>query len=158
MNGNTETTTIEADFFKSSPPSRLLESYSNRANSSISKSYKQASAFFLTHRLLEAFSILEPIITPDQPSISSDHDAADTETAPIAIASRNTKTKVWNLYLTLLNAIIELGPDEGKNVFGNRKWQNIVAKVRQGSIWEEVVQAGYKGIEENVDAEVVTCL
>ena len=167
MNEAASTVTLEIGLPESPTLTRLLGSSvllalttSKRTNSLISKSYKQASTFFLTRRLLEAFSVLEPIVTPDQLANSSehDHDAAAVQTTPIAGASRNTRIKVWNLYLTLLNAIIELGPDEGQSLFGHYKWRAIFAKVREGTIWEEVVQVGYKSIEGGVDADVVTCL
>lgn len=78
--------------------------------------------------------------------------------APIAAASRNTRVKVWSFFLTLLNAIIELGPEEGKLVFGSSKWRSLAAKARDGGIWEEVVTLGYGGVEGDVDGEVVVNL
>ena len=162
MNGAASTVILERGLHESPPLTRLLGSYtaSKRTNSLISKSYKQASTFFLTRRLPEALSILEPIVAPDQLANSSehDHDAVALQTKPIAGVSRNTRIKIWNLYLTLLNAIVELGPDEGQTLFGHRKWRAILTKVREGTVWEEVVQVGYNGIEGGVDADVVTCL
>jgi hypothetical protein len=48
-----------------------------------------------------------------------------------------------------------LGPEEGKNQFGQKKWKSISSQVRDGQIWETVVQTGYRGLEGSVDAEVV---
>lgn len=62
---------------------------------------------------------------------------------------------MWNLYITLLSAIVDLGPEEGKNTFGQKEWKAISSQVREGTIWENVVQTGYKGLEGSVDAEVV---
>lgn len=62
---------------------------------------------------------------------------------------------MWSLYLTILNAIIELDPDEGKHAFGSSEWRNLVTKVREGEVWEEVVKNGYGGVEGNVDSDVV---
>lgn len=62
---------------------------------------------------------------------------------------------MWSLYLTILNAIVELDPDEGKQAFGTQEWRSLSAKVREGSIWEEVVRNGYHGVEGDVDSEVV---
>ncbi|KAL9603937.1 MAG: hypothetical protein Q9219_000875 [cf. Caloplaca sp. 3 TL-2023] len=133
---------------------------SRSKNSQISKVYKQASALFLTKDFAEAFAALEPILrpgkAPEDRYAASDED--EPPRAPIAAASRNLRIKVWSLYLTLLNAIIELGPAEGKAVVGSKQWRDIAAKVRDGSIWEEVVQTGYGGVEGDVDAEVVSNL
>jgi hypothetical protein len=48
-----------------------------------------------------------------------------------------------------------LGPEEGKNQFGQKEWKAISSQVRDGQIWETVVQTGYRGLEGSVDAEVV---
>lgn len=50
---------------------------------------------------------------------------------------------------------MELGPDDGKSAFGSKEWRAIVAKVRDGTVWEDVIQKGYGGSEGNVDADVV---
>lgn len=73
----------------------------------------------------------------------------------MASASRTTRTKVWSLYLTILNAVLEMGVEEGKDAFGNREWRALCAKVRDGQVWEEVVRNGYHGVEGDVDSEVV---
>lgn len=134
-----------------------ISSLSSRrpSNPLISRAYKQASNLFLTRRLQEALSALESAITAPESSDQVPDENETPERAPIASASRSSRIKVWSLYLTLLNAIIETGPEDGKAAFGNRDWNNIVAKTRDGSIWEEVVQTGYGGIEGNVDAEVI---
>jgi hypothetical protein len=59
------------------------------------------------------------------------------------------------LYLTILNAVIELEPDEGKDAFGQQDWRVLCSKVRDGEIWEEVVRNGYYGVEGDVDSDVV---
>lgn len=140
------------------PSSMRSASSLRRAASKISKTYKQASTLFLTRRLSESLSTLKPLITvlgpPDE--VSSDDGAL--EPAPIANASRSSRIKVWSLYLTLLNSIIELGPEDGKAEFGGDVWRGIVSKARDATIWEEVVQVGYGGVEGDVDAEVVSNL
>ena len=45
--------------------------------------------------------------------------------------------------------------DEGKQAFGSSEWRALVAKVRDGEVWEEVVKNGYSGVEGDVDADVV---
>lgn len=117
-----------------------------RHTSHISKTYRQASTLFLTRRLPEALTTLAPLISPP---------AADGEPAPVAGASRTTRIKVWSLYLTILNAILEMEPDEGKDAFGNQEWRTICANVRDGTIWEDVVRNGYHGVEGDVDSDVV---
>ncbi|KIE02950.1 peroxin 26, partial [Metarhizium majus ARSEF 297] len=120
----------------------------SRHTSQISKTYRQASTLFLTRRLPEALTTLTPLITP---SGSAD----DGEPAPVAGASRTTRIKVWSLYLTIINAILEMDPEEGKDAFGNQEWRALCSKVRGGQVWEEVVQNGYHGVEGDVDSDVV---
>lgn len=57
--------------------------------------------------------------------------------------------------MTILNAIIELEPDEGKDAFGQQDWRVLCNKVRDGEVWEEVVIHGYHGVEGDVDTDVV---
>lgn len=49
----------------------------------------------------------------------------------------------------------ELDPEEGKQAFGSSDWRALVTKVRDGQVWEEVVQQGYAGVEGDVDSDVV---
>jgi hypothetical protein len=119
-----------------------------RQSSQISKTYRQASTLFLTRRLPEALTTLIPLTTP--PS-----SADDGEPAPVSKSSRTTRIKVWSLYLTILNAIVELEPDEGKNAFGTQEWRTLCGKVRDGNVWEDVVRNGYHGVEGDVDPDVV---
>ncbi|OJD33608.1 peroxin 26 [Diplodia corticola] len=122
----------------------------------IAKAYRQAAQLFLTRRLPEALSTIEPVITPDPPDAHGhDHDSKQAVFAPVAYASRGTRVKVWSFYLTFLNSVIELGPEEGKHAFGSTKWKALVSKCRDGRVWEEVVQAGYGGVEGSVDPDVV---
>ncbi|KAG6184515.1 hypothetical protein E4U36_001910 [Claviceps purpurea] len=121
---------------------------SSKQTSHISKTYRQASTLFLTRRLPEALTTLTPLILPPG---SPD----DGEPAPVASASRTTRIKVWSLYLTILNAIVETGPEEGKEAFGNQEWRALCAKVRDGQVWEEVIHNGYHDVEGDVDADVV---
>lgn len=129
--------------------SSLSSSTASRHPSQISKTYRQASTLFLTRRLPEALTTLLPLITPPEPEVE------DGEPAPVARASRTTRVKVWSLYLTILNAIIELEPEEGKDAFGNQEWRILCTKVREGDVWEEVAKHGYHGVDGDVDADVV---
>ncbi|KAI1340496.1 hypothetical protein F5Y15DRAFT_406780 [Xylariaceae sp. FL0016] len=138
----------------SSSISSLASSTSSARHSpnAISKAYRQASQLFLTRRLPEALSTVLPLITPQ--TEGSDVNGL-TEPAPIVRASRSTRIKVWSLYLTILNAILELDSDEGKDAFGSQEWRALCNKVRDGDVWEEVVQFGYHGVEGDVDSDVV---
>ncbi|KAL2797529.1 hypothetical protein BJX66DRAFT_85936 [Aspergillus keveii] len=119
-----------------------------------SKTYKKASQLFLTRRLQEALVSLQPVITASRGN--DDHEVnGDSSVAPIAIVPPTWRIKVWNLYVTLLSAIIDLGPEEGKKTIGQKEWKTISTQVRDGGIWETVVQTGYQGREGSVDAEVV---
>jgi hypothetical protein len=133
-------------------------SSSRHASSQISKIYRQASTLFLTRRLPESLSTILPVITPP-PAESEDtvgpSGSASEEGAPIAKASRTTRIKVWSLYLTILNAVLELDPEEGKVAFGSSEYRALVSKVREGSVWEDVVRNGYAGVEGDVDSDVV---
>ena len=127
----------------------------------IAKSYRHAAQLYLTRRLVEALSAIEPVISPAERSQDGlgQSDGEDRPiAAPVAASSRGTRVKVWSFYLTLLNSIIELGPEEGKLTFGSTKWKALAAKAREGSVWDEVVRYGYADTEGDVDGEVVANL
>ena len=126
-----------------------------KTRSEISKLYKQAEALFVTRRFSEALASIEPLITIPQHQNDTTDDETTPEVAPISKASPKSRIKVWSFYLTLLNAIAELGPENGKKEFGGREWKNLIAKAQDGTIWDEVVNIGYGGIEGNIDADVV---
>ncbi|KAL5119307.1 hypothetical protein ACEQ8H_002794 [Pleosporales sp. CAS-2024a] len=140
---------LSADMDTSGP--RYLAS--RQQASQIAKAYRQAAQLFLTRRLPEALSTIEPVITPAPPL-----DDAAPAPAPIATASRGTRVKVWSFYLTFLNAVVELGADDGKHAFGSTRWKQLVTKCRDGSVWDDVVRDGYAGVEADVDADVVVNL
>ncbi|KAJ5102198.1 hypothetical protein NUU61_004420 [Penicillium alfredii] len=137
--------------------SQLLSSPSSASPTKVcSKTYKKASQLYLTRRLPEALTTLQPII-----ALPSSHDTQYTNgdnasaVAPIATAPSTWRIKVWNLYITLLSAIVDIGAEEGKKQFGQKEWKAIATQVREGGIWETVVKVGYQGREGSVDAEVV---
>ncbi|KAF1961826.1 hypothetical protein CC80DRAFT_198468 [Byssothecium circinans] len=134
-------------------------SASRQHSSQIAKAYRQAAQLFLTRRLPEALSTIEPIITPPaQDDLKTSYNGDLSGYAPIATASRGTRIKVWSFYLTFLNSVVELGAEEGKNAFGSTRWKQLVSKCRDGSVWDEVVRDGYAGVEGDVDADVVVNL
>ncbi|KAK5664223.1 hypothetical protein OQA88_439 [Cercophora sp. LCS_1] len=138
----------------SSLSSSMASARHSSSSSHITKTYRQASTLFLTRRLPEALSTVLPLITPPS-SEDGGADSSSFEPAPVARASRSTRIKVWSLYLTVLNAILELDADEGKQAFGTQEWRSLCTKVREGEVWEEVIRDGYHGIEGDVDSEVV---
>jgi hypothetical protein len=145
--------------------SRMLSSVSSLSSSrhqssQIAKAYRQAAQLFLTRRLPEALSTIEPIITPPPPQddANASYNGDLSVYSPVASASRGTRVKVWSFYLTFLNSVVELGAEEGKHAFGSARWKALVSKCRDGSVWEDVVRDGYAGVEGDVDAEVVVNL
>ncbi|GAM82852.1 hypothetical protein ANO11243_008380 [Dothideomycetidae sp. 11243] len=137
---------------------------SQRAQSSwLAKTYRQAAQLYLTRRLAEALDAIEPAVLPDSffsghPSKGSSDEDGSRAAAPVALSSRGTRVKIWSFYLTLLNAIIEIGPEDGKATFGAARYKSIVSKAKTGSIWEDVIRYGYGGSEGQVDGEVVANL
>lgn len=127
----------------------------NQNSSRITRTYKQARDLFLTRRLPEAYTTIEPLLTFASASDENPESEEDLKKAPITTASRSQRVKTWSLYLTLLNAVHELGPEEGKAQFGSKEWKRLTSKAWDGSIWGEVVDIGYGGVEGNVDADVV---
>ncbi|KAF1942874.1 hypothetical protein EJ02DRAFT_502570 [Clathrospora elynae] len=130
-------------------------STSRQQSSQIAKAYRQAAQLFLTRRLPEALSTIEPIITPPPHDEANGHPGDLAGHAPVATASRGTRVKVWSFYLTFLNSVVELGAEEGKHAFGSARWKQLVSKCRDGSIWDDVVRDGYAGVEGDVDPDVV---
>lgn len=123
------------------------------SGSYVSKTYRQSSTLFLTRRLPEALTTILPLLSPPPAPLEGAN--GTTEPAPVAKASRNTRIKVWTLYIAIINAVVALEPDEGKEAFGSQEWRSICTKVRDGDIWDEVVMNGYHGVEGDVDSDVV---
>lgn len=140
--------------------SSLSSSWNQRPN--IARIYKQAFQLFVTRQTREALDVLEAIIEPSSSHTTVSHfndDASQAENlAPVASASKNARVKVWNLYISILNAVVDMGSAEGKQAFGAARWTKLVSKTRHGQIWEEIVQNGYRGQESAVDPEVVASL
>ncbi|KAK4623883.1 hypothetical protein CLAFUW4_05993 [Fulvia fulva] len=134
-------------------------SRSRNTNSLIVRTYKQARQLYLTKRFKEAWETLEPIVSAQQPSQGPANGHGDASgPAPIAQSSKGTRTKVWVFYITLLSSIVDIGPEQGRNTFGSAIWRRLVTKVREGTIWDEIVRLGYGGSEGDVDPDVVVNL
>lgn len=154
LNSNpTESFSSSSHGLASSITSLGSSSSARNSSSSVSKTYRQSSTLFLTRRLPEALTTILPLIA--LPAAASEGVNGTTEPALVAKASRNTRIKVWTLYIAILNAIVALEPDEGKEAFGSQEWRSLCTKVRDGDVWEEVVTNGYHGVEGDVDPDVV---
>ncbi|KAK3627695.1 hypothetical protein LTR56_019040 [Elasticomyces elasticus] len=133
-------------------------SRSRSTNSLIVRTYKEATSLYLTKRFKEALEVLEPIITVQTPENDKHTNGNGNTAAPIAQSSKTTRTKVWVFYLSLLHAIIDLGAEEGKLIFGSSHWKALASKAREGTVWQDIIQSGYGGEEASVDADVVVNL
>ncbi|KAI9833652.1 MAG: hypothetical protein M1826_006743 [Phylliscum demangeonii] len=132
-------------------PTRSVSSSRERLSSAdLSQIYHEASTFFLTRRFREAYDALDSLIQP-----ASARGGGDLGLARVAVASRHLRVKIWSLYITLLDAIANLSPEEGRAEFGRPRWRRLLDKVSSGSVWGEVVRQGYHGVEEALDGEVV---
>ena len=157
MSNTSTMITTEEELYASSILGSSFGSISSprRSHSAFSKPYKEASNFFLTRRFPEALSCIKPLITVADGDGQITDDSDEIKQAAIAKADRKWRVKVWSFYLTLLNAVADLGEEEWKAVFGRQEWRSLIGKLEDGSIWDEVVNIGYGGIEAHVDAEVV---
>jgi hypothetical protein len=108
----------------------------------ISHIYKSCTNLFLTRRLPEALAALQPVV----------HDPS----ASIRQCPRALRIKFWGLYLAILDAAAKMGATEGKATWGEKEWPELVGKIRNGAVWDEVNQA--YGDEGRVDADIVVTL
>ncbi|KAI9665122.1 MAG: hypothetical protein M1831_002132 [Alyxoria varia] len=155
-----------------SPLVSSISSLSSQPTSqpNVSRTYKHANQLFLTRQIYEALQCLETVIlepksnrttnhSSESPSTTdTDDSTAQSSRAPVATAARAARVRTWTLYLAILNEVMEMGPEAGKELFGAVRYKELVGKTRDGSIWEEVVTNGYAGAEAVVDAEVVANL
>lgn len=161
---STSTTTSTLTKAPSPSHSRLQSSTSSLSSSqthlpNVTRIYKQASELFLTRRVREAFDVLEPLLR--KRTISAEDDANiidDSARPPIATASRAARVKAWSLYMSILNEVAGMRSVDGKKLWGSSRWTEMVAKTKDGAVWEAVVREGYGGVEGNVDADVVANL
>ncbi|EME45479.1 hypothetical protein DOTSEDRAFT_71257 [Dothistroma septosporum NZE10] len=150
--------TLESQYLSNSFSSL---SRSRTTNSLVVRTYKQATQLYLTRRFKDAWEVIEPIVSAQHPSdghVNGGGDRDATGPAAIAQSSKGTRTKVWVFYITLLHAIVDLGSDEGRNTFGSATWRQLAAKVREGTIWDDIVRLGYGGNEGDVDPDVIVNL
>ncbi|KAI9886514.1 MAG: hypothetical protein M1823_001695 [Watsoniomyces obsoletus] len=118
---------------------------------SLAQTYRQAAKYFVTRRPYKAIQLLDSVIRPATPTSR----ACDSEHEDVANAPRRLRIKTWCLYITSLDALIQLGPEEGVETIGQQEWNAVISKVRDGGIWDDVIRYGYHGEEERVDAKVV---
>ena len=117
--------------------------------------FRQASSYYVTHRLCEAIAVLEQLLFPADPAkdTGAGHELQGRDV--IATIPRKPRIKIWSLYITVLDAAIKLGSDGAKDAVGFQRWQELTSKVRDGQIWDDVVQRGYTGNDAAVDPDVV---
>ena len=48
-----------------------------------------------------------------------------------------------------------MGQEAGKQAFGISRWKALVAKTKNGNVWDEVRKIGYRDREGDIDADVV---
>lgn len=125
------------------------------AASEVLLTFRQASSFYVTHRLCEALTVLEQLLFSANPSKDTEAGHGSQEGDAIATIPRKLRVKIWSLYITVLDATIKLGSDVAKGAVGVQRWQELTAKVRDGQIWDDVVKRGYSGNYAAVDPEVV---
>jgi len=166
----TDPTTSSSSAYLTSSLTSLSRSRSS--NNLIVRTYKQATQLYLTRRFREAWDVLGTIVRASEEggegynanvningNYNDEDDQGHLSPAPVAQSSRGTRTKVWVFYLSLIHAVVELGPEEGGREFGRvDKWRLIARKAREGSVWGEIVARGYGGQDGEVDAEVVVNL
>lgn len=156
---STTTSTIadNTPSFMTASVSSLSSAWNQPPN--VARLYKQAFQLFITRRTQEAWEVLQPIILPPHLHDHTDPNTEDHDArAPVATASKNARIKVWNLYISIINAALGVASAEGKREFGAAVWTRLASSVKEGQIWEDVVQYGYGGHEATVDAEVVASL
>jgi hypothetical protein len=108
----------------------------------ISHIYKSCTNLFLTRRLPEALAALQPVVNDRSASIRQ--------------CPRALRIKFWGLYLAILDAAAKMGATEGKATWGEKEWPELVGKIRNGFVWDEVNMA--YGNEGRVDADVIVTL
>ncbi|KAI5301347.1 hypothetical protein KEM55_002941 [Ascosphaera atra] len=145
--------------------SRTPASPTKGAEKQMKRLRKQAAALFSSRQWPQALETINTLVLPPslQPQASAQTSTAlikdasrgeqvPPEAAPVTYASRPLRVKIWCFYITLLNVILT---DEGREAFEEEKWRAILSSIRNGKLWEYVVQTGYGGREGAVDGEVV---
>ena len=121
-----------------------------------SRTYKRAKQLYLTRQFPDCYATLEDLIkAPPTPEHEDDSDEVPTALVARKSVSTNMRVRIWCLYISLLNEIVALGPEDGKQQFGNKQWRDMLSSVQNGQVWETVVETGYGGRESLVDSEVV---
>jgi hypothetical protein len=150
MAGNS-TDELERDVMAASPAEGVTPS----SFSWLGRLCCEATTFFVTRRFSDAILLLESGADVLLGASKFDDDVV---VEPIFRAPRNLRIRFWSLYVTTLDAVVELGPGKGSETLGRQKWSALAAKVQSGQIWEDVVRYGYRGDETSVDDQVVVNL
>lgn len=121
---------------------------SKRTSSAVAKIVRETTNLYLTRSLREANQLFESLLIPEELI-----DALPTTS--IAKASPKDRLKAWRLYIALLDAIVDLGSEEGRRQFGHSEWDSILGKVKTTALWSDIVHTGYCGIEGSVEDVLV---
>jgi hypothetical protein len=112
------------------------------APQAIAQIFKRCTSLFITRRLPEALAEVQCVVADPSASIRN--------------CPRALRVKFWQLYLAILDAVAKTGPSEGKAAWGLKEWQQLMGKIRLGTVWEEINNS--YGDEGRVDPEIVVTL
>ncbi|KAI9785091.1 MAG: hypothetical protein M1816_000502 [Peltula sp. TS41687] len=130
---------------------RFGKSWAKRSEA-LSLLYRRAADSFLFRQWEVALAELQPVVNP--PTLESQiHPAPGV--LRIADAPKGLRVKIWSLYLTLLQVIIIQATEHQQYEVASPDFEGLYQKIKNVSIWEEVVNVGYGGDEGSVDIEVV---
>ncbi|RPA70969.1 hypothetical protein BJ508DRAFT_336556 [Ascobolus immersus RN42] len=102
----------------------------------IKSTFDHATTLFLTRRLPLALETLVPILPH------------------VHICPRPLRTKVWLTYFAILDGVLKMESEEGKEAFGGlENWRGIKKRVRMGSVWIEMLK-GYQPISRRTTPQV----
>ena len=119
--------------------------------------YDQAATYFITRRPSEALSLLCTAIFPAPVDHGIPFNFGLAEFAPVAGAPRKLRIKIWSLFISCLDALALIEGD-GVQVARPTRYRDLLTKVRDGTVWDVVVQRGYREQRDSVDPEVVISL
>ena len=125
--------------------------------SELGRVYDQAATYFITRRPSEALSLLCTAIFPAPVDHGEPLSFGVAEFAPVAGAPRKLRIKMWSLFISCLDALARI-EEAGVQVARPTNHRDLVTKVHNGTIWDVVVQHGYRGQKDCVDAEVIISL
>src|SRR5690606_34925942 len=102
----------------------------------IKSTFEHATTLFLTRRLPLALETLVPILPR------------------VAVGPRSVRTKVWLTYFAILDGVLKMQSEEGKEACGSlENWRSIKKRVRMGSVGIEMLK-GYQPLSRKAQPAV----